>query len=246
MADGCGRKMKLWFTILILGHAVISYGQTLEGLRTRLSLLEKSADFRFDTTGFSKLPKIDFRCDNKNVNISDNYHVADLNNDGRNDLIYSGPCAATMQTGIFLNTGRSFRKVYDKSGKIISIEAFETKTVINIFKEACCCEFFSQYTEVIIDQNSEVTRNTIVFGANTRISVSSRLKEDKVMGTLRTTPQVNDVIKRDDCNNTIKGNQLTRIHDFKDVVQLHRAGPWWLVLYPENSERSWIGWMKLE
>jgi hypothetical protein len=238
--------MKLWLTILMLGHAVLSYGQTLEGLRARLSLLEKSADFHFDTAGFSKLPKIDYRCDNKNVNTSDYYHVVDLDNDGRNDLIFSGPCETTLKTGIFLNTGRGFRRVYDNPGKIISIEAFETQTVINIFKEACCCEFFSQYTEVIIGQNSEVTRNTIVFGPNTRISVSSRLKEDKVMGTLRTTPQVNDVIKRDDCNNTIKGNQLTRIHGFKDVIQLNRDGPWWLVLYPENRERSWIGWMKLE
>ncbi len=240
------RNMKLWLTILILGHVAISHGQTLEALRARLLLLENAGDFRFDTTGFSKLPKIDYRCDNKNTSLADFYHVIDLNHDGMSDLIYSGPCAPENQTGIFLNTGRAFRKVYDNPGKILSIESSKNKTIINILKEACCCEFFSQYTEVVIDENSGVARNTIVFGAKTRISVSSRLKEDKVMGTLRTTPHVNDAIKRDECNNTVKGNQLTRIRDFKDVIQLNRTGPWWLVLYRENSERSWIGWMKLE
>lgn len=245
-ANSCGmEQMKLSFTILILGWATLTYGQKFDGLRNRLRLLQKS-DFTYDTTGFSSLPRIDYRCDNKNKNRNDYYHVVDLNGDGRKDLIYSGPCDGVVQTGIFLNTGRVFRKVYDNLGKVVSVETAGSKTSIHIFKEGKRCDFFSQYTEVTIDEKSQMTRNTIVFGAQTKILIASRFKEDKVMGTIRTTPDVNDVIKRDECNNTVKGNQLTRIHDFKDVIQINKAGPWWLVLYPETGDRSWIGWMKLE
>ena len=63
---------------------------------------------------------------------------------------------------------------------------------------------------------------------------------------IRTTPQVNDEIKRNACNTAVnKGNQLTRIEEFKNIVQLNKFGEWWLVLYQENREKSWIGWMRL-
>ena len=238
--------MKLSFTILILLLAILSYGQTLDELRKRLSILQAGREFSYDTTGFASLPRIDYKCDNKNKSPVDYFHVEDLNGDGFNDLIYSGPCEGANQTGIFLNTGRVFRKVYDNVGKILSIEKADSETKIYIFKEACCCDFFSQYTQITINKKSEITRNTIVFGAQTKISVSSRFKEDKAMGTIRTTPEVNDVVKRDDCNNSVKRNQLTRISDFRNIIQVNRVGSWWLVWYPESGERSWIGWMKLD
>jgi hypothetical protein len=231
---------------MLLMVATASRCQTFTQLRERLTLLQTPPQFTFDTTGFSSLPRIDYRCDNKNAHPSKYYHVVDLNRDGRKDLIYSGPCEKASHTAIFLNTGRSFKKIYENVGKLVSIDISDSSVKVHVFKEACCCDFFSQYTEVIVDDRSRVGRNTIVFGADTKISVASRFKKDKVMGTLRTTPVVNDVIKRNDCNNTVKGNQLTRIHDFKDIIQLNKAGGWWLVLYPETGERSWIGWMKLE
>jgi hypothetical protein len=211
-----------------------------------LKLLENPAEFPNDTTGFSALPKIDYACDNKSNNASDYYHVADLNGDGRKDLIYSGPCRDVKQSAIFLNTGRVFRKIYDNIGRVVSVEKDGSETRINIFKEPARCDFFSQYTEVVINEKNQITRNTIVFGAQTKITVASRLREDKVVGTMRTTPHINDIIKRDACNNTIKGNQLTRIHDFTNIIQINKVGPWWLVLYPESGDRAWIGWMKLE
>jgi hypothetical protein len=246
-ANSCGTEnMRLPFTILITLLATLSYGQSLDGLRSRLKILEEPSGFRNDTTGFSSLPKIDYSCDNQNKIPSDNYHVVDLNGDGLKDLIYSGPCKNVTQSAIFLNTGRVFRKAYDNIGRVVSVEKVESETKINIIKEASRCDFFSQYTEVVINEKSQIRRNTIVFGAQTKISVAARLREDKAMGTMRTTPQVNDIIKRDACNNTIKGNHLTRIHDFRNIVQINKAGPWWLVMYPESGDRAWIGWMKLE
>ena len=238
--------MRMPFAILTTLVVNFSFGQSLEGLRNRLIMLERPPEFRMDTAGFSSLPKIDYGCDDNNKTASQYYHVVDLDNDGRNDLLYSGPCRNAQQAAIFFNTGKSLKKVYDNLGRIISVEKKESKTRIHVFKEASRCDFFSQYTEIVINDKSEMTRHTIVFGAQTKISVATRLREDKVVGTIRTTPQVNDVVKRDACNNTIRGNHLTRIHDFRDIVQINKSGPWWLVLYPETGDRAWIGWMKLE
>jgi hypothetical protein len=161
-------------------------------------------------------------------------------------LIYSGPCSPNNQTAVFLNNGRVFRKVYDYPGDIVSIEKIQSGTLINILKEAIRCEDYSQYTAIFIDIKSQLTKNTILFAPKTKITMAGRLRQEKVVGLIRTTPQINDAIKRNDCNTAVlKGNQLTRIEEFRDVVQLNKFGEWWLVLYPETREKSWIGWMRL-
>lgn len=224
----------------------LSFGQTLSDLEQRLQLLDSLSEFKYDTTGFSMLPKIDHFCDNENQNPWDYYHVADLNSDGLNDLIYSGPCKPYGQTGIFLNTGQAFKRVHNYPGTLVSIEKRTSSTIIHILKTACCCDYYSEYIAVTIDTTSNVTKNTIAFEANTKIKLGMRLRYSKVIGTLRTTPKTNDIIKKDPCNGQIvKGNQITRIENFKDIIQLNRVGSWWLVLYPQNKERSWIGWIKI-
>jgi hypothetical protein len=238
--------MRYWLTILLGICTTFVYAQPLGDISKRLKYLEKQGDFKFDTTGFSSLPKFDYRCDNSNAHQWDHYHVADLDQDGMKDLIYSGPCSSNDQIGIFLNNGKVFKKIYDQPGRIVSIEKSQSATIINILQEAIRCEDFSQYTELTIDLKSQITKNTILFGPKTKITVAARLRQEKVVGMIRTTPQINDAIKRNDCNTAVlKGNQLTRIEEFKNVVQLNKFGEWWLVLYPENSEKSWIGWMRL-
>ena len=239
--------MRFWFTILLGTFTTFVYGQPLDDLSKRLKYLERQGNFEFDTTGFSSLPKFDYRCDNANRHRWDYFHVADLNQDGLNDLIYSGPCSPNNnQTAIFLNNGRVFRKIYDYPGEIVSMEKNEFATIINILKEAIPCENYSQYTEVTIDLKSQLKKNTILFGPTTKITIGSRLRQEKVVGLIRTTPQVNDEIKRNACNTAVnKGNQLTRIEEFRNIVQLNKSGEWWLVLYQENQEKSWIGWMRL-
>jgi len=238
--------MRYWLTILLGTFITFVYAQPLDDLGKRLKHLERQEDFKFDTTGFLSLPKLDYRCSKTNPHRWEYFHVADLNQDGLNDLIYSGPCSPSDQTAIFLNNGRVFRRIYDFPGKVVSIEKNESATIINILKEATPCEDFSQYTEVTIDLKSQLTKNTIHFGPKTKITLAGRLRQEKVVGMIRTSPQVNDEIKRNECNTAVrKGNQLTRIEEFKNIVQLNKFGEWWLVLYQENSEKSWIGWMRL-
>lgn len=231
--------------ILIGGRPLLVDAQSLKEIKSRFKLLENPHMFKHDTSDFFLLPKVVYRCANGNKVKSDYYHVEDLNDDGKKDLVYSGPCSGLNQTAIFLNTGRGYKKFYDFPGTLLSIEKVASGKVINILKEAGKCEFYSQYTQLTINSKSEVTKNTIVFSPKTKITVSNNLLNEKIVGTLRTTPQINDAVERDACNNKTKGNQLTRIHEFKDVIQLSKSGPWWLVFYPENNQRGWIGWIKL-
>ncbi len=238
--------MKYLLTLLIIGAAVLSHGQTLTELHQRLKLLQRPLGFKHDTTGFSSLPKFNYFCDNQNSNKSDYYHVIDLNEDGIKDLIYSGPCKPYGQTRIFFNNGEAFKKVHSYPGELVSIEKKSSMTVINILKKACCCDYYSEYIQLTIDPASNVIKNIIAFGADTKIKLNARPKVVKVVGVIRTTPELNDIVKKDSCRNqTLKGNHVTRIHKFTDIIQLNEVGTWWLVLYKQNQERSWIGWMKM-
>ncbi len=237
--------MKYVLTILLTGLTVLAYGQTLTDVDRRLRLLEARVPFEHDTTGFSSLPKFDYFCDNENQNTSDYYHVVDLNNDGLKDLIYSGPCMPYGQTGIFLNSGVSFRKIHNYPGEIVSIDKRPSKTIINILKVPCCCDHYTEYIEVTVDDSSNVTKHIITFTKNTKLTLGSKLRAVTVVGTIRTSPVIDDVAKKDDCRDVIiRGNQLIRLTKFSNIIQLSRAGSWWLVLYPETKERSWIGWMR--
>jgi hypothetical protein len=232
---------------MILGFLPLTTcAQNLADVGVRMKYLQKGHQFNNDTAGLALLPKLSYRCASENPDKVNFYHVADLNRDGLNDVIYSGPCASKVQTGIFINTGKGYKKLYEYEGQVVSVDSTERNTLVNILKRSCCCEFYSQYIQISIDNKLQITKNVIVFNDKTVVNVAGKLKKEKVVGTVRTSPQVNDVVKRDACNNSIKGNQLTRIHEFRDVIQLNKVGPWWLVLYPENSERSWLGWMKLE
>ena len=237
--------MKYSLTILAGVWVAVSFGQPLADISKRLKALEQQTTFYHDTAGFFKLPRFDYRCDNGNEHPWDYYHIMDVNRDGLKDLIYSGPCGDHAQTGIFLNVGRVFRRIYDFPGVVISIDTGMV-TTINMLREACCCEDYSQYIQVTIDQDARLTKNTIVFDPKTKIKLANKLSRVKVVGTIRGTPQINDVIKKNECKTAVlTGNQLTRIVEFKSIVQLNKSGPWWLVLYPENNEMSWLGWMRL-
>src|SRR5688572_10832681 len=131
--------MKYWLTILAGAWVAVTFGQPLADISKRLKPLEQKTTFAHDTSGFFTLPRFDYRCDNANEHPWDSYHVMDVNRDGLQDLIYSGPCGDHAQTAIFVNAGRVFRRIYDFPGHIVSIDTALSIT-INMLREACCCE----------------------------------------------------------------------------------------------------------
>jgi hypothetical protein len=239
--------MRYILTILTFGLCYIcSYGQTLTDIEKRLRLIDNRVELKYDTTGFSALPKPEYFCAQGNKNKWDAYHVIDLNKDGLNDLIYCGPCKPYNQVGIFLNNGTKLRRVYDSPGDIIFIDNTLDRTIIHIFGEACCCNNYAGLSEVTIDNNSTVTENTITYFGETKITLSEKLKEITVTGTLRTSPEVDDSMRKDDCSDElIQGNHLAQITNRQKVIQLRQAGQWRLVLYAVDKKKSQIGWVRV-
>ena len=67
----------------------------------------------------------------------------------------------------------------------------------------------------------------------------------KIKGILRTSPEINDKKKKDDCSDQIiEGNHLAHINKLTTVVQLSQSGQWRLVLYEVDKDNSYIGWIK--
>lgn len=239
--------MRYILTILTFGLCYIcSYGQTLTDIEKRLRLIANRVELKYDTTGFSALPKLEYFCDQGNKNKWDAYHVIDLNQDGLNDLIYCGPCKPYNQVGIFLNNGIKLNQVYHYPGDIIFIDNTPDRTTIHILNEACCCINYSSLVEVTIDNSSAVTKNTIIYSGTTEIILDEKLEEITVTGTLRTSPEIDNSMRRDDCSDKlIRGNHLTRIVGRQKVIQLRQLGQWRLVLYAEDKENSLIGWVSV-
>jgi len=238
--------MRIGLTILFLTLSVASKAQTLGDIEERLGLLSKKEKWSYDTTGFSKLPRFNHHCDTENQHPFDYYHVVDLDMDGKNDLIYSGPCNPYFQTTIFLNDGLKLKPVHDYPGLIVSIEMKTDNKTVNIFKESIACDKFSELIRVTIHNDSQIQTNQIAFHANTKVQMDVLL-ESKAQGVLRTTPEVNDIVKEDNCSGEPKkGNHLLYLGKLTNVFELKREGQWRLILYPMNSMNSWIGWIRVD
>ncbi len=255
--------MKSYILIFFLGLTAISRGQSIVNIQKRLSLLNNAEKIEYDTTGFSVLPKFKFFCTSDMVIIEKDsterivpsetkgswkyYSVIDLNNDGLNDLIYSGPCNPYDQTGIFINDGKKLQFVYDFPGAIISIDKNDSRTIINSLKKACCCDSDYDFTEIVINKgSSSATTNRITYAVIPPTSFKN-LEQVKVKGILRRTPKQDDANKKDQCSNRIfKGNHWLLVDKATDAIKLDQSGEWSLVLYKRNKDESIIGWIKIE
>src|SRR5687768_4413133 len=109
---------KLTF-IIITFFSLAGFSQNPGELVRWLKTYHLDSPVVFDTTGFNKLPTNAEVCDQNDEKDWSQYHVADLNNDGLNDLIFSGPCMPYHRTIIYLNSGDSTLLSYDFAGKVV-------------------------------------------------------------------------------------------------------------------------------
>lgn len=230
--------------IFLLGFNLTLYSQPDTALYQRLLLLVDSTSFNYDTTGISSLSGIPNPCDHT---IRWNcYHIADVNSDRLNDLIFSGPCDPYSQTIIYINEGTGLKPAYTCAGKILSINKSTDATRINILKENCCCDYYSELIELTVDNHSEITKNSIYFHSDTEIQMGDSLVNLSFQGLMRTSPAIDDVARPDECSDdTIEGNKLLSIEKEVRLIQLHRNGNWRLVLFMENKARYWVGWVEI-
>ena len=244
--------MKIVVTLILLGLSFKMNAQSLDDIRQKIQLIITPDKVNSDTTGYSQLPKLTVECDDhfkaydfpKGKTKWDYYHVVDLDLDGLNDFIYSGPCLPYDGTSIFLNDGSRLNRVFEYAGQIVSLKKLGDRTIITLFKKSCCCDYNSDLVDVIIHRNAPVEERWISFFGNTKVDVD-KMEKLKVNGILRTQPEVIDIETKDNCTDEIlKGNHLKNIEKTTEVIQLKRDGNWRLVVYPEDKKQSWIGWIK--
>jgi hypothetical protein len=229
--------------LLFFVFTTSAYSQSFAELQSHLKQLENNNVFTFDTTGFSSLPVEENYCSDE-IN-SNYYHVVDLNADGLNDLLFSGPCKPYNRTIIYLNNGRELYMVDEFAGKILSIKKDSALTTITIFKEACCCDYFSELIELSISPTSGLTVSFIYFHTDTKISLGSTFESIKINGIIRSTPVIDNKKKKDACRNQkIIGNKWITLDKPTEVVQLNKVGKWSLVYMREDSLSSYIGWIE--
>jgi hypothetical protein len=233
----------------------------LDHPQRRLNLLNNPVKVTFDTTGFFRLPKSKYFCTSDVVIIHNDstksivpsetkdtwnyYSVLDLNDDGLNDLVYSGPCNPYYQTGVFINDGKELLLVYDFPGTIISIEKGNTGTTIHSLKEACCCDPDFDFTEIVVEKGSLFAKVNRITFRKIPLQDFKKLERIKVKGVLRHTPVVDDELKKDHClDGMIEGNHWLTLDKETEVIRISQSGPWALVLYEQTKYQSIIGWMK--
>jgi hypothetical protein len=246
--------MKFTLTLLFIGLFSQMNGQTLREVERLIGLITSPDSVVNDTTGFSELPRLKFLCDD-HASKKDSperkskwafYNVLDLNADGRNDLVYSGPCSPYDHTALFLNDGLKLRSIFEYPGRIVSIRQLDDRSIITLFKASCCCDSYSDLVEITVYSDSRVEERWITFFGNTEIKTDN-LAKISAKGILRTTPELIDAKTKDPCTDEVmQGNHLKNIPKATNVVQLSAVESWRLILYPEDSKHSWIGWIKLD
>ncbi len=243
-------KTALALIVIILSFELNA--QSFDEFRRKIQLIKNPEAIDRDTTGFSRLPNFILGCNDdfdaydvqENKKKWDYYHVIDLNGDGLNDFIYSGPCSPYDQTSVFMNNGSRLNNVFEHAGKIIAIRRLSDRTILTVFKESCCCDYNSDLIDVIVDHDGKVDERWITFFGGTEIQVE-RIERLSLRGILRTHPELIDSVRKESCTDVmVKGNHLKNILSTTEVIQLRRDGSWRLVLYPEDKKHSWIGWIK--
>lgn len=216
--------------------------QTVEDVRRKLLVLSSPSPFMADTANLSKLPKLDYMCDDENTRRGDFYSVVDLNDDGLNDLLYSGPCLPYDQTGIFINYGSKLEKVYDYPGAIISVKKTSSGTVIASLKEPAGCDRFYELTEINIE--GPRARTTRISFTQRPTFTSTDLSVTTVKGILRSSSIEDNEVREDECSGqSVRGNHLLTIERDTHAIRLAHAGTWLLVLVAQDGEHSIIGWI---
>jgi hypothetical protein len=235
--------MRYSIFILLVGLDFALCGQSNSELRRRLLLLEDRSAFLFDTTGISLFSAIPNPCDD--TIHWNSYHVMDLNSDGLKDLIYSGPSNPYVETNIYMNTGNGLKFVFQSAGQVVSVQNNLTFSTINILKEACCCDKYSDQLELKIDNHNNIAQNTISFHSDTKIFIDDSLETFVFKGIIRTNPTLDDIRRTDECSDLVyEGNKLISTKKKAEVVQLSNNEDWSLILFKENNQRYWIGWIE--
>jgi hypothetical protein len=250
LAWGWAAALLGWFWPM----ATMAQSQPLQELARRLIPLQKLPEDPYSVDNYVFLPALErkakqlprfFRpktgCD---FTEPGHYLPINLDADGQLDVIYSGICAPYDHTVIFLNQKGRMVKLANEQGRLMSVSQRLAGSIVDIFKQGCCCDYLNQQTTLVIGQQGSLARHVIYFHRNTQVMVED-IKEIMASGKLRPIPSESNETIEDLCDINEKELQEFPTLTNTKVVQLRRQGDWALVVYALSGQESWLGWAKV-
>jgi hypothetical protein len=234
------------FSLLILSSALFSQPSLSDPDLPQLlrrSMAEKTF-LHNDTAGISKvwIPKFD--CE---VEHHENFHICELNGDGRKDLIYHGPCRPYMESAAFIETDYGLKKVLDVAGGILEIENLGAGSNIYVYNEAIGCLLTNCLGSYHIDAAGEWTDcRSLVWLPEDQFDAQRSMPIILLRGMLRHTPFEEDIPEIDECfGDTVMGNQIGPL-EYVDGLLLREEGEWQMVCVPWGLSTFRVAWIKNE
>jgi hypothetical protein len=240
---------------LVCGWATAATGQPLgqEELVRRLQPLQVPRGHQVDSTDYYSFlpvfkvgPKKLSRLFRPKVNCDfvepACYSPIDLDADGQLDVIYSGICDPYDRTFIFLYQKGKMIKLANELGQVVSVVQHPGGSVVDVFKQGCCCDYLNQQTSIVIDRQGNLAQHTIYFHRDTQVTIGEE-KEIIANGPMRWQP--NRIPEQDLCSDEDTAATQYPVLTNTKVVQLYREGPWALVACPQNAHEAWLGWVEL-
>jgi hypothetical protein len=173
------------------------------------------------------------------------FHWFDLNSDGHEDLIFSGPCMPYLQTDVYLWSNGNYKFVYGSGGEIVKIIKYPDSTILFLRIDGCCCEVFSSLHKIIIPRNSMELIDTAYVAWHVETGFTQINKTWKFIGmadtiALRIAPERNNTIMKTDCTDGFKKGNITI--EFKKEISglilkdtISNGENWYLIMVQPNN-----------
>lgn len=180
-----------------------------------------------------------------------NFHLTDLNGDGRDDIIYEGSCPAENTVKIWIADGKGeYEIVFDWTGEVVALEVGYGTGMIGIHKKATKCAPYYQLILVYFEKQHlnpevfevKVHNETVEEFLTVNFRDVSEVLQNK--WRLRTLPELDDKQPRTTCTNkTIKGNVLGDFVAERSFELKSGKGDWKLMMIKDLKKGNFhVGW----
>lgn len=175
------------------------------------------------------------------------FHWIDVNQDGFDDLIYSGGCHGLPEVDIYLTKKNTFKFLYGFGGLINSIKFKSDRTIIGVFLEANACLEFNALFELEIPKKTDIYKiNSITsWHYNTKIDTITIFTNvhflTKNLVDLRKEPILYNDSINSPCNDEVKmkGNVIATVKKGTKGILINKVTiamvTWCLIMIEEKS-----------
>ena len=187
-------------------------------------------------------------------NLENDLHIIDFNGDGLDDIIYNGYlCSENEYIIIYINTGKSFTKIFTEIQQIHKIEISNGKVCrLYIRDGGCCCEYIGINKIFNVDYSAtlpNISHTSKMQYINNHVEeypshYLNKLIKFEVLNNkynIRFSPVIDDTTEVWYCGEPVKGNGLGKIKSgsvgYALAENVDSTGCiWWFVAIEPTSE----------